>query len=61
MRIPYISMLAAGALALSGCAYGSLGYGGGYGPYSSYGYGGPTLSVGYSSGYYGGYGGYGYG
>ena len=30
MRIPYISMLAAGALALGGCAYGGFGYGVGY-------------------------------
>lgn len=64
MRIPYISLLAAGALALGGCAYGSLGYGGGYGGYG--GYGGSSISVGYSNGYYdpygyGGYGGYGYG
>ena len=31
MRIPYISVLAAGALALGGCAYGGLGGGLGYG------------------------------
>ena len=44
MRIPYISLLAAGALALGGCAYGDYGMGGS--PYysSSYGYG-------YDSGY----------
>lgn len=56
MRIPYISLLAAGALALGGCAYGDFGYGGlGYGGY----YG---ASYGYSPYYgYGGYGGYGYG
>lgn len=54
MRIPYISLLAAGALALGGCAYGDLGYGMGLGyggPYSSYGYGSP-----YYGSYYGGYG-----
>jgi hypothetical protein len=56
MRIPFISLLAAGMLALGGCAYDSygmgLGYGGGYGyGYGDYGYGGP---------YYGDYG-YGYG
>jgi len=75
MRIPYISLLAAGAMALGGCAYDGLGmglgYGSGYGPYGtygSYGYGGPSVSIGYGSGYYGGYGygspyygGYGYG
>jgi hypothetical protein len=59
MRIPLISLAAASALALGGCAYGygdygyggldvGLGYGGGYGDYG-YGYGG-------YSGYYGGYG-----
>jgi hypothetical protein len=57
MRIPFITLIAGGALALGGCAYGGLdmglGYGGGYG---DYGYG-----AGYG-GYYGaGYGGYGYG
>ena len=67
MRIPFISLLAAGALALGGCAYGDLGYGGGYGgyggygPYGGYGYGGSSVSIGYSSGYYDPYGGYGYG
>ena len=59
LRIPYISFLAAGALALGGCAYGDFGYGGGY--YGGYGYGGPYVGLGYSSGYYGPYGGYGYG
>lgn len=61
MRIPYISIIAAAALALGGCAdYYGLGYGGGY--YGNYGWGGPYVGVGYSSGYYGpGYGGYGYG
>jgi hypothetical protein len=50
MRVPLISLMAAGALALGGCAYGDgyssigLGYGSGYGSYG---------------GYYGGYGGYG--
>ena len=69
MRIPYISLLAAGALAISGCAYGGLGlgygdpyYGSGYGSPYGYGYGSPygggSISVGYGS-YYGGYGGYG--
>jgi hypothetical protein len=70
MRIPYISLVAAGAMALGGCAYGGLGLGyGDYGyPYGNYGYGGSRVSVGYGygSGYYGGYGspyygGYGYG
>ena len=67
MRIPYISLLGAGALALGGCAYGDLGLGlgGGYGsPYYGAGYGSPYVSVGYGSGYgYGSpyYGGYGYG
>jgi hypothetical protein len=66
MRIPMFSAIAAGALALGGCAYGDLGmglgYGGGYGGYGggygSYGYGSP-----YGGGYYGaGYGSpYGYG
>jgi hypothetical protein len=57
MRIPYISMLAAGALALSGCAYGDLGLG--YGdPYYGYGYGSPYYGYGYGSPYYGG--GFGY-
>jgi hypothetical protein len=60
MRIPYISILAAGALALGGCAYGDYGYGGGY--YGGgYGYG-SSIGIGYSSGYYDPYyGGYGYG
>jgi hypothetical protein len=58
MRIPFISLLAAGALALGGCAYGDLGYGGGYGgyggygPYGGYGHGGSPNSHGYSNGYY---------
>ena len=60
MRIPYISLVAAGAVALGGCAYGDLGVGMGYGsPYygAGYGYGSPY----YGYGSYGGYGGYGYG
>ena len=77
MRIPYISLVAASAMALGGCAYDGLGLGMGYGPYgySSYGYGspyygsgyysygGPSISVGIGSGYggYPYYGGYGYG
>jgi hypothetical protein len=62
MRIPYISLLAAGALALGGCAYGTYGnpygYGYGYGPSTSL-----SIGIGYGGGYYGGYGygGYGYG
>ncbi len=51
MRIPMISLTAAGALALAGCAYGygDFGYGGGYG------YGGYGGYGGYSPyGYYGG-------
>ena len=58
MRIPYISVLAAGALALGGCAYDGLGMGLGYGSdpyYSGYGYGSP-YGYGYGSPYYGGYG-----
>lgn len=70
MRIPYISLLAAGALSLGGCAYGDLGLGMGYGsPYYDYGYNyGPYGGYGAYPGYYGGfgfgtpyYGGYGYG
>ena len=49
MRIPYLSLVAAGALTLGGCAYGDLGYGVGYGGYGGYGYD-------YASPYYGGYG-----
>jgi hypothetical protein len=57
MRIPYISMLAAGALALGGCAYGDLGVGLGYGsPYYGYGYGSPYYGYGYGASYYGGFG-----
>lgn len=53
MRIPYISMVAAGALALGGCAYGDYGYG--YSsPYYSYGYGTPYYG-GYGTPYYGWY------
>lgn len=59
MRIFYVSLLAAGALSLSGCAD-YYGYGGGY--YGGYGYAGPYVGLGYSSGYYDPYyGGYGYG
>jgi hypothetical protein len=56
MRIPLISLVAAGALALGGCAYGDAGYGLGLGYGGGYGYG-------YNSGYNynAGYGGYGYG
>jgi hypothetical protein len=49
MRIPYISILAAGTLALGGCAYGDYGYGGGYGYggyYGDYGYGAPYYGYG---------------
>lgn len=57
MRIPYISLVAAGALALGGCAYGDLGYGLGYGGgYYDYGYGSPYYGASYGSSYYGGYG-----
>jgi len=67
MRIPYISLVAAGALALGGCAYGDLGLGlgygspyyGGYGGYGSYGYGSPYYGSYYGSRYYGS--GFGYG
>jgi hypothetical protein len=63
MRIPMISAIAAGALALGGCAYGDLGLGYGYG--SPYGYG-AYGGYGYGSPYYGAsygypYSGYGYG
>jgi hypothetical protein len=64
MRIPMISAIAAGALALGGCAYGDLGLGyGGYGGYGSpYGYGGYGGYGSYGGISYGsGYGGYGYG
>ena len=55
MRIPYISLIAAGALTLGGCAYGDLGYSVGYG--GGYGYGGYGYnSYDYASQYYGGYG-----
>ena len=64
MRIPYISLLAAGALALGGCAYGDLGLGfgagyGGFGGYYGTGYGypyGPYGGYGTYPGYYGGFG-----
>ena len=77
MRIPYISLVAAGAIALGGCAYDGLGLGLGYGDsyYGGYGYGSPYYGgYGYGSPYYGRsgislgvgygsgyYGGYGYG
>lgn len=53
MRIPYVSLVAAGALALGGCAYGDLGYGfgGGYGGYGYGAYNSPYY--GYSAPYYG--------
>src|SRR4051794_41461280 len=50
MRIPFISLVAGGALALGGCAYGDLGLGGYGSPYYSSGYGSP-----YYSNYYGGF------
>ena len=57
MRIPYISLVAAGALTLGGCAYGDLGYGLGYGGYGGYGaYNSPYYGYGYGSPYYGGFG-----
>ena len=65
MRIPMFSAIAAGALALGGCAYGDLGmglgYGGGYGGYGGGygGYGGGYYGAGYGSPY--GYGSSGYG
>jgi hypothetical protein len=63
MRIPYISLLAAGALALGGCADyygGGLGYGSYYGGYGGY-YGSPYYGGYYGSPYYGDYYDYGYG
>ena len=60
MRIPYISLVAAGALALGGCAYGDMGLGLGFGSgYSDFGYGypyGPYGGYGTYPGYYGGFG-----
>lgn len=64
MRIPYISLLAAGALALGGCAYGDLGVGMGYGGLGGYygtGYGYPYGPYGGYGAYPGYYGGFGYG
>ena len=55
MRIPYISLVAGGALALSGCAYDNYGMG-----YGGYGYNGYYGDAGYAGPYYGDYG-YGYG
>ena len=73
MRIPMISLMAAGALALGGCTdmygynglgvglgYGS-GYGGYYGGYSNYGYGSPYYGSSYGYSPYGYGSGYGYG
>ena len=60
MRIPYISLLAAGALALGGCAYDGYGMGAGS-PYYGYGYGnGYDGNYGYNSAAYGYYDRYGY-
>ncbi|HWJ58532.1 MAG TPA: hypothetical protein VNR68_02650 [Sphingomicrobium sp.] len=60
MRIPYISLVAAGALTLGGCAYGDFGYGAGYGGYGAYDNGyygyGPYGGYGQYPGYYGGFG-----
>jgi hypothetical protein len=58
MRIPYISLLAAGALALGGCAYDEFGMGLGYGGYyGDYGYSGPWYGdYGYAGPWYGDYG-----
>jgi len=54
MRIPFISLIAAGALTLGGCAYGDLGYGIGAGYGDSYGYGyGSPYGYSYGSPYYG--------
>jgi hypothetical protein len=64
MRIPLISLVAAGALALGGCGYNGLGVGVGYGsPYAGYGsYGGYGYDPYYDGyGYGSRYGGYGYG
>ena len=57
MRISLIGTIAAGALALGGCAYGYGDYGLGYG-YNDYGYGSPYYGYGYNYGPYGGYGAY---
>lgn len=57
MRIPYISLVAAGALALGGCSYDSygMGLGAGYGGYyGDYGYAGPYYGN-YGSPYFGWY------
>lgn len=59
MRIPYFSLIAAGALTLGGCAYGDMGYGFGYGGGYGYGYGAPyygDYGYGYGDPYYGAYG-----
>jgi hypothetical protein len=60
MRIPFICLTAAGAIALGGCTYGGLGLGYGYGDYGYGGYGyspyGYYGSPYYGAGYYGGFG-----
>lgn len=74
MRIPFVSLIAASALALGGCAYGGIGlgygdpyagyYGSQYGGYGGYGYNSGYAGYGYNSGYGSPYGygaGYGYG
>lgn len=54
MRIPYISLVAAGTLVLGGCAYDNYGMGYGYG--GGYGYNGYYGDSGYAGPYYGDYG-----
>lgn len=74
MRIPFVSLIAASALALGGCAYGGIGlgygdpyagyYGSQYGGYGGYGYNSGYAGYGYNSGYGSPYGygaSYGYG
>jgi hypothetical protein len=53
MRLSWIGLAAAGALALGGCAYDDYGYGGGY--YGGLGYGGGYSAYGYAAPYYGWY------
>ena len=62
MRVPLAMLAAAGAISLSGCAYGLYDDGFGYGGYGPYGGSSVSIGVGYGGGYgpYG-YGGYGYG
>ena len=69
MRARLALLVAAAGLSLSGCAYGDLGIGagygdpygygygpyGGYGTYAGYGYGSPYFGYGYGSPYLGGY------